>query len=106
MQQGPFARRTLLRFVATTNLAAPVSPSADFPGDRLYDRPAPSIARWDEDGFSSCSTCPCHRAAPNHPAGVTGRFVSARPVMLPSPRPSGLGLRSEERRVGKECRVG
>jgi hypothetical protein len=31
---------------------------------------APPIARWDEDGFSSCSTCPCHRAAPNHPAGV------------------------------------
>jgi hypothetical protein len=35
---------------------------------------APPIARWDEDGFSSCSTCPCHRAAPNHPAGVTDRF--------------------------------
>src|SRR5262249_51458233 len=23
---------------------------------------------------SSCSTCPCHRAAPNHPAGVPDRF--------------------------------
>jgi hypothetical protein len=32
------------------------------------------VSRWDEDGFSSCSTCPCHRAAPNHPAGVTVRF--------------------------------
>src|SRR5882762_11824063 len=29
------------------------------------------MTRWDEDGFSSCSTCPCHRAAPNHPAGVS-----------------------------------
>src|SRR5882762_4134371 len=52
------------------------------------------MARWDEDGFSSCSTCPCHRAAPNHPAGVAGRLVSARPVMLPSPVGRGLGLRT------------
>ena len=67
-----------------------------FPGGcRLYDRAAPPIARWDEDGFSSCSTCPGHRAAPNHPAGVAGRLVSARPVMLPSPRPRGLGLRNQ-----------
>jgi len=52
------------------------------------------MARWDEDGFSSCSTCPCHRAAPNHPAGVADRLVSARPVMLPSPVGRGLGLRN------------
>src|SRR6202171_2272620 len=52
------------------------------------------MARWDEDGFSSCSTCPCHRAAPTHPAGVADRLVSARPVMLPSPRTRGLGLRN------------
>ena len=52
------------------------------------------MSRRDEDGFSSCSTCPCHRAAPNHPAGVAGRFVSSRPVMLPSPRRRGLGLRN------------
>src|SRR5262249_27116316 len=41
---------------------------------RLYDRPAPPISRWDEDGFSSCSACPCHRAAPNHPAEVASRL--------------------------------
>ena len=28
----------------------------------------------DEDGFSSCSTCPCHRATRNHPAGVASRL--------------------------------
>ncbi len=28
---------------------------------------APPISRWDEDGFSSCSVCPCHRAAPTTP---------------------------------------
>ena len=49
---------------------------------------------WDEDGFSSCSTCPCHRAAPNHPAGVADRLVSSRTAMLPSPRTRGLGLRN------------
>src|SRR6266852_2925094 len=54
----------------------------------------PPIARWDEDGFSSCSTRPCYRPAPNHPAGVADRLVSARPVMLPLPRRRGLGLRN------------
>src|SRR5262252_6684188 len=28
---------------------------------------APPISRWGEDGFSSCSTCPCHRAVPTTP---------------------------------------
>ena len=27
----------------------------------------PRLSRWDEDGFSSCSACPCHRAAPTTP---------------------------------------
>src|SRR5215471_6097180 len=36
VQQGPFALRTLLRFIATTNLAATVSPSVDFPVDAGY----------------------------------------------------------------------
>src|SRR5262252_8841633 len=50
-----------------------------FPGVAGYTAyPAPPIARWDEDGFSSCSTCPCHRAAPNHPADVTSRLGQPR----------------------------
>jgi hypothetical protein len=36
VQQGPFALRTLLRFIAPTNLAATVSPSVDFPVDAGY----------------------------------------------------------------------
>src|SRR6516165_6953776 len=28
---------------------------------------APSISRWDEDGFTSCLACPCHRATPTTP---------------------------------------
>src|SRR3954454_20100684 len=50
--QGPFAPRTLLRFIATT--AATLSSSSRF--RRLYL--APAISRWDEEGFSSCSACP------------------------------------------------
>ena len=46
-----------------------------FPGSPGYTTYlAPPISRRDEDGFSSCSTCPCHRAAPNHPAGVIDRL--------------------------------
>src|SRR5438132_939696 len=70
MQQGPFAPRALpasplLRAWPPPSRLQPISREC-----RLYDCPAPPISRWDEDGFSSCSTCPCHRAAPNHPAGV------------------------------------
>jgi hypothetical protein len=44
-----------------------------FPGRPGYTAYlAPPSSRRDEDGFSSCSTCPCHRAAPNHPAGAAG----------------------------------
>jgi hypothetical protein len=89
VQQGPFALRTLLRFNANTSLAATVSPSADFPVDAGYTAVlAPPISRWDEDGFSSCSACPCHRAIPTQlelnsrhsrftPAHF-GRFARAR----------------------------
>src|SRR3954469_5030337 len=34
---------------------------------RLYDLLAPPVSQWGEDGFSSCSTCPCHRAVPTTP---------------------------------------
>src|SRR5215470_16818883 len=39
-----------------------------FPGFAGYTTYlAPPISRWGEDGFSSCSTCPCHRAVPTTP---------------------------------------
>jgi hypothetical protein len=75
VQQGSFALRALPRFIATASPAATVSSSADFPGSPVI---GPTWLRRflgrDEDGFSSCSTCPCHRAAPDHPAGVTDHF--------------------------------
>ncbi len=62
-----------------------------FPGWPVIRLPAPPISRWDEDGFTSCSTCPCHRAAPNHPAEVTcsrqsvcGTSCSLRPTIVGS----------------------
>jgi hypothetical protein len=73
-QQGPFAPRALLRFVATADPSATLSSSADFPGSPVI-RPTqlPRISPRDEEGFSSCSLCPCRRAVANHPAGVTRR---------------------------------
>src|SRR3954467_4679172 len=68
-QQGPFAPRALPRLVATAGPSAPLSPSADFPGPPVI-RPtlSPPISRRGEEGFSSCSTCPCRRAvAPTPP---------------------------------------
>ena len=68
MQQGPFAPRALPRFNATTDPAATVSSSTVFPGPPVYAvYLAPSISRRDEDGFSSCLACPCHRAVPTTP---------------------------------------
>jgi len=50
------------------------------------------LPRRDEDGFSSCSACPCPRAAPTTPPECLAASVSLRRSMLPSPRTSGLGL--------------
>jgi len=39
-----------------------------FPGCAGYTTYlAPPISRWDQDRFSSCSACPCHRAVPTTP---------------------------------------
>ena len=68
MQQGPFAPLALPRLIARTDPAATVSSSIRFPGVTGYTTYlAPPISRWDEDGFSSCLACPCHRAAPTTP---------------------------------------
>src|SRR5215471_9713021 len=65
-----------------------------FPGFAGYTTYlAPPISRWGEDGFSSCSTCPCHRAVPTTPPKRHAASVSLRHVMLPSPDHRGLGLR-------------
>ena len=92
VQQGSFAPWELPQFIATTNPSATLSSSTDFPGFLVIRLPAPSISRRDEDGFSSCSTCPCHRAAPTTPPEWIAASASLRRSMLPSPRTRGLGL--------------
>src|ERR1700719_903594 len=57
--------------------------------------PASAVSGWDEEGFSSCSMCPCRHAVANHPAGATRRVNRLRWAMQPSPprlraRPPGL----------------
>jgi hypothetical protein len=54
----------------------------------------PAISRWDEEGFSSCSACPCHRAIASTPPRWPAVSVSFRLVILPSPFGCGLGPRA------------
>jgi hypothetical protein len=51
-------------------------------GYRIYL--APEISSWDEEGFSSCSACPCHRAVAITPLEWCAVSVSLRRPMLPS----------------------
>jgi len=65
-----------------------------FPGSSGYRSDLlQSVSLWDEEGFSSCSTCPCHRAVPTTPPECHVASVSPRHAMLPSPRTRELGLR-------------
>ncbi len=68
--------------------------SAPLPGVAGYRSGlAPWISPRDVEGFSSCFTCPCHRAAVEHPAGVDSRISQIRQSMLPSPLLRKLDLR-------------
>ena len=64
----------LLRSTGVTPLRRYYEPSRHrlvfgrLPGGAGYTTdPAPPISRRDEDGFSSCLACPCHRATPTTP---------------------------------------
>ena len=50
-----------------------VGPLPGAAGYRAY--PASAVSGRDEEGFSSCSMCPCHHAVANHPAGATRRVI-------------------------------
>src|SRR5215831_12701725 len=82
-------------YPASSLLWAPPTPSRLPPISwvlQLYGFPAPPISRRDEEGFSSCFACPCHRAVASHPARVDVRFSQVRPSMLPSPYSCRLSL--------------
>src|SRR6516165_8738294 len=72
--QGPFAPRTLLRFLATPDPAATLSSSADFRGRRLYGLPCSGDFAPGRGGLLqllSMSLSPCRRF---HPAEVNSRL--------------------------------
>jgi hypothetical protein len=87
------------RYPASSLLRAPPPPSRLRPtsrGDTGYTAYlAPPISRWDEDGFSSCSAHPCHRATPTTPPERIDVSVSIRRFVLPSLERRELGLRSQ-----------
>ncbi len=86
------------RYPASTLLRTRPSPSrlrSTSRLSRLYDRPAPAISRRDEEGFSSCSACPCHRAVASTPPKCWSRIdqISAPHAAFAlrlGARPSGL----------------
>jgi hypothetical protein len=55
--------------------------------------PASALSGRDEEGFSSCSLCPCRRAVAHHPAGVTRR-VHRRATCPAAFAPLGAGSAS------------
>ena len=68
--------------------------SAPLPGVAGYRNGLPpGISPRGVEGFSSCFTCPCHRATAVYPAGVDSRIGQIRQPMLPSPKLRKLGLR-------------
>ena len=55
--------------------------SVPFPGVVGYRKGlAPRISPRGVEGFSSCFTCPCHRATVEHPAGVDWRLGQIAPA--------------------------
>ena len=65
-----------------------------FPGSAGYRSDLfQSISLWDEEGLSSCLTCPCYRAAPTTPQECHVASVTPRHAMLPSSVGRRLGFR-------------
>src|SRR6516165_3199460 len=91
-RQGLFAPQALPCFAATTGPSATLSPSADFPVSPVIRFSAPWISPRDEEGFSSCSMCPCPRAVAIAPPERPAASISLQRSVLPSPPNSGFGL--------------
>ena len=94
-QQGPFAPRTLLRFVATTDPSATLSPSIDFPGSPVI---RPTLLRRFRAGARRASPVAWHvlvivPSLPPRRSEVAASVRFRRP-MLPSPYGCGLGPRA------------
>ena len=90
-----FAPRALPRFIATTNLAATVSPLIDFPVEPVI---RPRLLHRFLDGARTASPVAQHVLvivlSLTTPPKCNAASVSLRRNMLPSPRRRGLGLRN------------
>ena len=74
---------------------APPPPSRRPPFSRcrwLYSFLLRGFSPRDEEGFSSCLMCPCHRAVATAPPERLAASVSLQRSMLPSPRHVRFGL--------------
>ncbi len=93
MQQGPFAPRALPRFSATTDPAATVSSSADFPGPPVI---RPTLLQTFLPGTRTASPVAWHvlvtvlSLPPRQRDNVSS--ASLRHILLPSSDPRKLGL--------------
>src|SRR5713101_4147693 len=69
---------------------------------------APPLSRRDEEGFSSCSACPGHRAVAPTPPECPAASATLRRVLRPSPSAGGLGLQGSPSRglLGVHSRYG
>src|SRR3712207_9420291 len=73
------------------------------PGKAITDQPAhPPAERLQEQGRQALLGSPQARRGPQGEAGLRQALIPARPKL--DGRPSVCWTRSEERRVGKECR--
>ena len=73
--RAPSLHGHYIRFSTTTRPSATLSPFNPFPGAAGYRAYlAPTISRRDEEGFSSCSVYPYHRAIAITPPKWIGRI--------------------------------
>ena len=93
---GHYSASSLLR-----TRPSPSRLSADFPFPVIRLLHAPSISRRDEEGFSSCSVHPCHRAVATAPPECSAASVSCDvPCCL---RPINGGSASGVKSFGVTC---
>src|SRR5580704_1665759 len=92
-QQGLFAPRTLLRFIATTDPAESLSPSTDFPGSPVIRLPCSADFSTGRGGSLQLLCMTLSPCCPYQPRRSVSPRQSLRRSMLPSPKNGRLGLR-------------
>src|SRR5271168_2131476 len=84
-QQGLFAPRTLLRFLATTDPAESLSPSTDFPVSPVIRLPCSADFPTGRGGLLQLLSMTLSPCCPYQPRRSVSSHQSLRRSMLPSP---------------------